>query len=456
MDVDDDGTRAEAGPTRSDPAEVRRVVISSYLGNTIEYYDFILYASAAALIFGPLFFSDLSPAAATIASFATFATGYVARPLGAVVFGHLGDRVGRKSTLLATMIIMGIASGSIGLLPTQGQVGVLAPVLLVTLRILQGFAVGGEWGGAALMSAEHAPPGRRGFFTSFAQAGIPSGGLLSSIAMTVIALMPRDQMLAWGWRIPFLVSFGLLVIGLYVRFRISESPLFAELERAQHKARTPLAQVFRHHRGSVLRGIFIAVPPLMGSTLYGSFAVSYAVTQRGFEQATVLAALSLAWLLNILTTPLFGVLSDRFGRRPIHVAGAVVFFLAVYPFFLALQSGSALLLFVAMAFVFAVASNMMNANLAAVLSEMFSTAGRYTGVSTAYQGATLLAGFTPLVAGSLTAAAGGGVGYVVLAVLAVTALSTVAMLLGRESRGRHLDGAAAAHTADCPTRQETS
>jgi len=398
--------------------EVRRVAISSYLGNTIEYYDFVLYASAAALIFGPKFFSNLDPGLAVIASLATFATGYVARPAGSVVFGHLGDKVGRKSTLLWTMSLMGLASGLIGLLPTFDQVGILAPILLVILRLVQGFAVGGEWGGAALMTAEHAPPGRRGFITSFAQAGVPSGGLLSTLAMAAVALLPRDQLLSWGWRLPFLVSFALLGLGLYVRLRVSESPLFAEMVRLERDSRRPLAVVFRHHRAAVGRGIATALIPIMTSTLFGSFAVSYAV-RIGYPQSAVLSALSVAWALAIVTTPIYGTLSDRVGRRSVYLTGAIGFAVLAFPIFWMINSGSLPQLFIAFAVVFGLASNLTSAGLAAQLSEMFSTESRFSGVSVAYAGASVVAGFLPLIASGLLAAAGGGTHIEPVAVLVV-------------------------------------
>ncbi len=422
----------------SPPDEVRRVALSSYVGNTIEFYDFILYGSAAAVVFGPLFFSNLSPALGTVASFATLATGYVARPLGGLVLGHFGDRLGRKRILLLTMVIMGVASGLIGLLPTYAQVGGLAPLLLVLLRLVQGFAVGGEWGGAALLTAEHAPPGRRGFVTAIGQAGLPTGGLLSTVALGAMSLLPGDELLTWGWRIPFLLSFLLLGVGLYVRLRVSESPLFEALESSARRQRSPIVDVLRRP-GPLLRGVVATVPPVMASSLFGSFAVSYAVG-LGHPRSTVLTALSCAWAGAIVMTPVYGLLSDRWGRRPVYVTGAAALAVLAYPLFLAIGSGSTALLFVAFVVGFALIAVSMSAALAALLSELFPTAVRYTGVSAAYQLASIIAGFTPLVAGSLLALSGGGtnIGGVVVLVVAIGLAAMIAVWTRGESRGSDL------------------
>jgi len=417
-------------------SEVRRVALSSYLGNTIEYYDFILYGSAAALIFGPLFFSDLSPALATMASFATFAAGYIARPLGGIVFGLLG-RVGRKSALLSTMMIMGLASGLIGLLPTYEHIGLLAPMLLLALRILQGFAVGGEWGGAALMAAEHAPPRSRGFYTSIGQAGIASGGLLSTLAMTLVSQLPDDQLYSWGWRIPFLVSFVLLAVGTYTRVRISESPLFKELQNSKE----PLGHqrgLLRFHRTALLRGVAASIPPTMSATVFGSFAVTYAVA-AGHERSTILAALCVAWGLSIVATSIYGSLSDRIGRRPVYVVAAISFAVLVYPLFRAIDSDSTLLMFVAFAAAFALITVAMTGVLAALLAELFPTEHRYTGVSAAYQAGTVIAGLAPLGA-SLVLATGDGTNISAVAAMlaAFCLLAALAVGSARESRGQNL------------------
>lgn len=424
--------------TPSTPEEVRRVAVSSFIGNAIEFYDFILFASAAALIFGPLFFSNLDPALGTIVSFATLATGYVARPLGGIVLGYLGDRVGRKAVLLATMIMMGTASGVIGLLPTYAQIGAAAPILLVILRLVQGFAVGGEWGGAALLAAEHAPPHRRGWFTALGQAGLPAGGLLSTVAMALVTLLPREQLFSWGWRIPFLISFVLLGLGLYVRLHVAESPLFEELAAEQRSRRRPFSDLVRRP-AALLRGIVTGIPPIMISSLFGSFAVSYAVA-IGHSRALVLWALGAGWAGAIVMTPLYGKLSDKVGRRPVYLGGVLGLAVGCFPMFWMINSGSPVLLFVSLFVAFAFISVSMSGALAAVLAEMFPTESRYTAVSVAYQGAGLAAGFVPLIAGSLLAAAGGGRNIWLVAVFAIGVALAAAVVVasGRESRGTDL------------------
>ncbi|MFD6061328.1 MFS transporter [Rhodococcus wratislaviensis] len=406
MSVGYDSVQPPDRPHAPSPNEVRRVAVSGFLGNTIEYYDFILYGSAAALFIGPLFFSGLSPAVGTLVSFATLATGYVARPLGGIVFGRLGDRIGRKPVLLITMVVMGVGSGLIGVLPTYTQIGVAAPLLLVLLRLVQGFAIGGEWGGAALLTAEHAPDGRRGFFTAIAQSGLPLGSLLSVLAMAAVSLLPQEQLMTWGWRLPFLVSFLMLGVGLYVRTRISESPLFDELDATAQRRRRPLTQILRRP-GALFRGVAATIPPVMGSTLFGSFVLSYAVG-IGYTRSEVLVALGIAWAASIVTTPLYGMLSDRIGRRPVYLFGALGLAVLAFPVFWAINSLSTTLLVISLVVVFALVSVAMSGPLAALLSEMFSTDVRYTGVSLSYQVATIIAGFTPLLAGSLLALAGGG------------------------------------------------
>lgn len=449
MTLDDQARRATPAPTsgaiatgggRQPSGAVRAVAVSSFLGNTIEFYDFLLYSSAAALIFGPLFFSELSPALGTLASFGTLATGYVARPLGGVVFGHLGDRIGRKSTLIATMVLMGLSSGVIGLLPTHAQVGALAPVLLVLLRLVQGFAVGGEWGGATLMAAEHAPDGTRGRYTGIAQMGLPLGGLLSTLVFVAVAQLPEAQLFSWGWRLPFLGSFVLLGVGLYLRLQISESPLFERIAARRGEGAVPLAEAFRRHWPNLLRGVALCFPAVMVTSLFGSFAVSYAAS-NGWARPTVLAALSTAWAVSVVCTGLYARLSDRLGRRPVFLAGAVGLAVSIYPTFLVIDHHVTWALFLVLPLVLSVTTCGMSATFGALLSEMFRTETRYTSISISYQVGSVLAGFTPVVAGALVAASGGHTNSTAVVVVAtvVCVLAASVALTVPESAGRPLD-----------------
>ncbi len=456
MSVEHDSAQLPNRLHGSSPEEIRRVTISGFLGNTIEIYDFILYGSAAALFIGPLFFSELSPALGTLVSFATLATGYVARPLGGVVLGHLGDRVGRKPVLLLTMVMMGVASGLIGLLPTYGQIGVAAPLLLVFLRLVQGFAIGGEWGGAALLTAEHAPDGRRGFITGIAQSGFPLGSLLSVLAMAAVSLLPQEQLMSWGWRLPFLASFLMLGLGLYVRARISESPLFDELEDTARRRRRPLTQVLRRP-SALLRGVGATIPPVMCAVLFGSFVVSYAV-DIGYARSEVLVALAIAWAVSMVTTPIYGMLSDRIGRRPVYLFGAIGLAVLAFPVFWAINSGSMVLLAISLVAVFGLVSSAMSGHLAALLSEMFDTDVRYTGVSLSYQMATIIAGFTPLLASSLLAVAGGGnnIELVCAFVVVIALLAAVAAGLWMGSGGGSLRTAPTAEAMPEPVENPSN
>lgn len=427
--------------TRSTPREVRRVAFSGFIGNLIEYYDFLLYGSAAALVFSRLFFSDLSPALGLVASFGTLATGYVARPLGGILFGYIGDRYGRKRSLLITIWMMGLASGTIGLLPTFDQIGALAPVLLVTLRLIQGLAVGGEWGGSALLTAEHASDGRRGFVTGLGQAGLPAGGVLATFAMASVASLPDAQLFSWGWRVPFLFSFVLLAFAVYIRSRVSESPLFVEMSMKQPEraVRTPITTAFKAHPKALLRGVFVSVPPSLAGSLIGSFAVSYAVSV-GHNRSTVLIAVGVAFGISVFTTSAGGWLSDRVGRKPVYMGGAIMFGILAFPIFWMINTLSPILLFVSFAAAFALASSMMASGLAAILSEFFPTETRYLSVSISYQAGAIIAGLTPIISAALLAAAGGGTNTVgvSLFILGIAVSALAAIMLSRESQGSSL------------------
>ncbi|MFC4128406.1 MFS transporter [Nocardia rhizosphaerae] len=428
-----------------DRKPVRRVALSSLLGTTIEYYDFLLYGTMAAVVFGKLFFPSDNPAAGTIAAFGTLAAGYLARPLGGVLFGHFGDRVGRKAMLVITMTLMGVASAVIGVLPTYAMIGVLAPVLLVTLRVLQGIAVGGEWGGAALMVVEHADSGTRGRWTGIMQLGTPFGFLLSTTAVTVVTMLPDAALYSWGWRIPFLASAGLLAIGLYVRLKVMESPVFtAAADQGERKL--PIAEVLRQPR-HLLPAVAVGIGPFALTALTSSHIITYA-TGIGYALSSVMRSLLIIVAVSIVSIPLFAALSDRLGRRRVMMAGAVATVPYAFPLYALVDTGSVLILTGAL-MIAQFLQNAMYAPLTPLLSEMFPTRIRYTGVSVAYQSAALLgAGCTPLIASSLTAAFG-QTSAPLSVIAAVAALVTLgALAVTAETRGRDLTAELGANDRD--------
>ncbi|MDN5912713.1 MAG: MFS transporter, partial [Yaniella sp.] len=318
--------------------ESRRVILSSYLGSSIEFYDFLLYASASALVFPTVFFSDLDPLAGTIASYGTFAAGYLARPLGGAIFGHFGDKLGRKKMLVLSMFIMGIASTLIGLVPSAEMIGSWGAVILVMLRMFQGIAVGGEWGGAALMALEHSEKGRRGFAASFTNAGAPTGAALGTFVLgTFAAVLPQEEFLSWGWRVPFLLSFVLLVIGMIVRSKITESPIFlAALEKEKNepvkaKKKLPIVEVLRRPKALILT-MLAGASGFALQVLLSTFSVSYA-TEFGAERSSVLYAFAFASVASIFFVIYFAHISDRFGRRPVMLVGLALFVAFLQPFF---------------------------------------------------------------------------------------------------------------------------
>jgi MFS family permease len=426
--------------------EVRRVILSGYLGSTIEFYDFLLYGSAAALVFPTVFFGGLDPFTQVIFSFGTFAAGYLARPVGGVLFGHFGDRIGRKKMLVLTMFIMGLASFLIGLVPGSVSIGGWAAVILVALRVAQGIAVGGEWGGAALMALEHAESRKRGFAASFVNAGAPSGALLGSLLLGLFALLPQEQFFNWGWRIPFLLSGVLLAIGIWIRTRVSESPVFlqalAEAEKTEHaKAPLPLWSVLRRPKALILTALGAGAAFAFQVTM-ATFAQTYAV-QNGTDRSSLLFGYSLASFLAIFGVVAAGWLSDRFGRRPVLVAGCLLWVVLTFPFFWMWGSGNAII--VTLGFIIGLQlQSLIYGPLGAFISEQFGTGARYTGASLGYQLATLLGGgFTPALLATLFRNSGGQIYPVAIFLMVMGVISAVAVLIIRE--GRHNDLTAIQH-----------
>ncbi|MFD5828266.1 MFS transporter [Lentzea sp. NPDC060358] len=402
--------------------QLRRAVASSYLGSVIEYYDFLLYGTAAALVFNKVFFSSLDPLVGTIASFGTFATGYLARPLGGVLFGHYGDRLGRKKMLILSMTVMGVASFLIGVLPTYAQAGWLAPALLVLLRVLQGVAVGGEWGGAVLMSAEHATT-RRGLWASFTNAGAPSGMVLSNLVLTATTVVVgNDALVQWGWRVPFLLSVVLLGVGLFVRLKVDETPVFRS---ARTRPPAPLVDVLRHHPRSLLLAIGVGLAAFVVQSTLTTYLLSYGV-QQGIERQSIVTALTVSSALAVAGILGWSALSDRVGRRPVVLAGAVL--MAAYAFVLFPLVDNGFIL-VALVLGQSVLHPMMYGPLAALYSELFSTGSRYTGASLGYQIAGLGAGLAPLLFAQVQKSTGGvaAIPFVIAAFCLLTVVCTVVL-----------------------------
>ncbi|ETK36918.1 MFS transporter [Microbispora sp. ATCC PTA-5024] len=408
---------------------------SSFLGSVIEYYDFLLYATASAVVFNKVFFSSLDSLTATVASFGTFATGYLARPLGGVLFGHFGDRLGRKRMLVLTMTLMGVASFLIGLLPTYGQIGALAPVALVLLRILQGVAVGGEWGGAVLMSAEHATS-RRGLWASFTNAGAPFGMVLSTAALTGTgAVLGEQAFLSWGWRVPFLISVVLLAIGLFVRLRVEETPVFEAAREEVSRQKAPLLDVLRNHPRTLLLGVGVGLAAFVAQGTLTTYLIAYGV-RTGFPRQAVLNGLTLSSALAVLGIVGWSALSDRVGRRPVVLAGALLMAVFAFVLFPMVNSGSTAVLTVALVLGQAVLHPLMYGPLAALYTELFATGSRYTGASLGYQIAGLGAGLAPLLFAQLDASSGGGGTTTISTIIAGCCLLTVVCVLALRETSR--------------------
>jgi MFS transporter, MHS family, shikimate and dehydroshikimate transport protein len=416
-------------------ASNRRVLISSFIGSVVEWYDFLLYGTASALVFNVLFFPELSSAAGTIAAFGTLAVGYLARPLGGVVFGHFGDRIGRKRMLVASILLMGLSTLGIGLLPTFDQIGIWAPILLIALRLVQGFAVGGEWGGAVLMTLEHAGAGRRGLWSSVAQIGSPAGLLLSTAAFSLVAALPEEQFLSWGWRLPFIATVVLIGVGLFIRLGVAESPVFEQAEaRTADRPKAPILTLMREQPKDALLATLIGFGPFAANSVLISFVVSYAA-QVGFSRAEALNGLIVGSVASMIGVPLFAALSDRIGRRPVYLAGALLLGLNAFLLFPLVNTGSPGLLLLAFALGMGTHAIMFGP-MGALLSELFGTRTRYTGASVGYQVASVIGGgLAPLIAGSLLAAAGGAPNAIYISVFmaATCAVTAVAAWLARET-----------------------
>ncbi|MGH3423111.1 MAG: MFS transporter [Nocardioidaceae bacterium] len=421
-----------ASAERNSPA---RVAFASLVGTTIEWYDFFLYGTAAAIVFGELFFPNASPAVGVIAAFATYAVGFLARPLGGIVGGHIGDRVGRKSVLVGSLLTMGVATTAIGVLPTHGQVGILAPVLLLVMRLLQGLGVGAEWGGAALMSVEHAPLRRRGFYGSFTQMGVSSGMLLATGAFTLSrSLTDSSAFMSWGWRLPFLASGILVVIGLVIRLKLEEPARFARLREANKTAPMPVAEVLRTEGRAVILTTGMRISQNAVYYIFTVFALVYIADSVGGDSSVGLTAVMIASALGLVSVPLWAALSDKIGRRPVFLFGAVMSGVFILPFFLLTDTGSPVLIVLAIVLGMNFFHDAMYGPQAAFFAEMFTTPVRFSGASLGYQiGSVLGGGFSPLIATSLLALGGGEPWLVVGYFLCLSVITVVCAYVAPET-----------------------
>ncbi|WP_129976931.1 MFS transporter [Rhodococcus sp. Q1] len=412
-----------------DTRAARRAGVTAFVGTTIEWFDFYIYGTASALVLGALFFPDASPAVGTLAAFATFAVGFIARPLGGIVFGHFGDRFGRKNAVIITLALMGAGTVGVGLLPTYDQIGIWAPILLVALRVLQGIAMGGEWGGAVLIATEFAPPGKKVLYGAFAQQGSPVGNLLATLSFLGLTAMSDATFEDWGWRIPFLASAALVIVALYIRVRIQETPEMRVAAAAQESTKLPLVEVLRSHPAALLLGVGAVVAGVAITYVKTTFALAWATTDLGFTRSDFLLVITLALVAQVLVQPFGAVLATRIDARR-----AVLWMLGpeliVLPLmFVLIRTGS--LTWAIIGMVLATAPHAMYYSaLAGILAQVFPTHVRYTGISLSYQISTaIFAGTAPMAsqfllnrAGSIWPVVGLGIGYVLISLICMTAL----------------------------------
>jgi metabolite-proton symporter len=420
----DDSTTA--GPIAADLRTIRPVILASFIGTAIEWYDFFLYGTAAALVFNRLFFPTVDPLLGTLSAFGTFAVGFVARPIGGIVFGHYGDRIGRKTMLVYSLGIMGVATFLIGLLPSYDAIGMWAPLLLVLLRFAQGIGVGGEWGGAVLMAVEHSPERRRGLAGAWPQMGVPTGLFLSTVVFGLFSTqLSEEAFLSWGWRVPFLLSIAMVAVGLFIRLRILETPAFLRVQQTQTQEARPLVAAVRHYRRNKLLAMGMRIAENGLFYVYTVFVLTYGPSALGLPRDVMLWGVTLAALCGLVAIPFFGNLSDRIGRRPVYLFGAVFSLAYALPCFWLLDTRSTPIIWLAIALGVVLGHNAMYGPQAAYFSELFGSRVRYSGTSVSYQLASVVAGgLAPFIATALLAAWGKlavAIYMMVLAAITVTA-----------------------------------
>ncbi|TDL88751.1 MFS transporter [Vibrio vulnificus] len=382
--------------------QMRRILIASLVGSSIEWFDYFLYGTVAALVFNQLFFVNEDPTIGLLLSYASFALAFFIRPFGGVIFSHIGDRIGRKKTLVITLSLMGVATFGMGLLPTYQAVGIWAPILLITLRLVQGLGIGGEWGGALLLAVEYAPAEKRGLFGAIPQMGVTIGMLLGTVALSIMTLLPENAFMTWGWRIPFIFSSLLVFFGLWIRKGIDETPSFKKVKESGEVPKLPIVETLKNYWREVLIAVGAKVVETAPFYIFSTFVVSYATANLGFSRTATLTAVMIATIITTILIPIMGNLSDKIGRKKLFIGGTIGMALFAFPYFWLLQQKSVLLLIVATVIGLGVIWAPITAVLGTMFSEIFDARIRYTGITLGYQiGAALAGGTAPLVATAL-------------------------------------------------------
>ena len=443
------GNDAAAALPKTGPRELRRVVFGSVVGTALEWYDFFIYGTAAALVFGTVFFPKAEARTGVLLAFATFGVGFLFRPLGGILFGHLGDRIGRKMTLIVTTLVMGVSTGVIGLLPTYKTIGVAAPILLVLLRVCQGLGAGAEFGGASTLLAEHAPHHRRGFFTSFAQTGVQIGLLTGTIVFLFVSQLSDEALFSWGWRVPFLVSFLMIGVALYVRLRVEESPIFKEMRATQTILKLPVLDAIRRYPRNMVIGIGAHVADTAVIYLYATFTVNYITKTLGLTRSIALTGIVIFSIIVIVLQPIYGALSDRIGRKPLNVFSVVFTAAFAFPFWLLVDTGTPALIWLALILATSLGWAPMIAVQPAFYAELFGARVRYSGFATSREVGASIAGFSPLLAAWLQNQLGGEPWLIAVLMIAVCAISLVAFLLAKEGKDINIEDLG-------PTRQDAT
>ncbi|KOR86014.1 MFS transporter [Peribacillus frigoritolerans] len=382
--------------------QMRRILIASLVGSSIEWFDYFLYGTVSALVFNQLFFVNEDPTIGLLLSYASFALAFFIRPFGGVIFSHIGDRIGRKKTLVLTLSLMGVATFGMGLLPTYQAVGIWAPILLITLRLVQGLGIGGEWGGALLLAVEYAPAEKRGLFGAIPQMGVTIGMLLGTVALSIMTLLPENAFMTWGWRIPFIFSALLVFFGLWIRKGIDETPSFKKVKESGEVPKLPIVETLKNYWREVLIAVGAKVVETAPFYIFSTFVVSYATANLGFSRTATLTAVMIATIITTILIPIMGNLSDKIGRKKLFIGGTIGMALFAFPYFWLLQQKSVLLLIVATVIGLGVIWAPITAVLGTMFSEIFDAKIRYTGITLGYQiGAALAGGTAPLVATAL-------------------------------------------------------